>query len=187
LRPVKSLQPSPTVQVWDPLVRVFHWTLALSFAAAWATAEHMERLHELIGYFAGALVAVRVLWGFLGPRYARFSQFVRPPSAVLAYLKAAAAGSERRFLGHNPAGGAMIVILLAAIAATAVTGWLMTTDAFWGSTAMQAAHAVAAYGVLLLVCVHLGGVALASLRHRENLPLAMVSGGKRAPRHGDVV
>ena len=174
------------VRVWDPLVRVFHWTLALSFAAAWATAEDWRRLHESVGYLAGGLVAVRVAWGFLGPRYARFSQFVRPPHAVLAYLKAMADGSEPRFIGHNPAGGAMIVVLLAAMGATAATGWLMTTDAFWGSAAMQALHAAAAYGVLLLVCVHLGGVALASLRHRENLPRAMVFGDKRAPRAGDV-
>jgi len=175
------------VRVWDPFVRVFHWTLALGFTAAWATAEDWRRLHELVGYLAGGLVAARVIWGFLGPRYARFSQFVRPPRAVLAYLKAMATGSECRFLGHNPAGGAMIVVLLAAMGATAGTGWLLTTDAFWGSTAMQVLHAAAAYGVLILVCAHLGGVALASLRHRENLPRAMVFGDKRAPQAGDVI
>ena len=79
-----------------------------------------------------------VVWGFVGPRYARFAQFVRSPKTVIDYLRAIKDGSERRYVGHNPAGGAMIVVLLAAMAATAVSGWLLTTDAFWGSTSRAA-------------------------------------------------
>jgi cytochrome b len=175
-----------TIRVWDPYVRTFHWTLALCFAVAWLSGEGPETLHNLAGYAAGALVLGRVAWGFLGTGYARFSQFVRSPAAVVDYLKSIAAGSERRFIGHNPAGGAMIVVLLAALAATAATGWMMTTDAFWGSTSLQRLHSTLAHGVLLLVLAHLGGVALASLRHRENLVRAMVAGDKRAPGPGDV-
>ena len=126
-----------TVRVWDPFVRAFHWSLALSFAVAWLSGEGPERLHELAGYATGALVIARVAWGFLGTGYARFSQFVRSPAAVVDYLKSVAAGSERRFVGHNPAGGAMIVILIATLAATAATGWMLTTNAFWGSTLLQ--------------------------------------------------
>ena len=125
------------IRVWDPLVRTFHWTLALSFAVAWLSSEPSGRLHELAGYVVGVLVLARVAWGFLGSGYARFSQFVQPPAAVAAYLSSIATGSERRFIGHNPAGGAMIVILLASMMATAATGWLLTTDAFWGSLAVQ--------------------------------------------------
>ncbi len=174
------------IRVWDPFVRAFHWTLAVSFAVAWLSSEHLEGLHDAAGYVAGALVAARVIWGFVGPGYARFSQFVRSTETVVGYLRAVADGSERRFVGHNPAGGAMIVVLLGAMAATAASGWLLTTDAFWGSTAAQRAHSLLADGVLLLVLLHLGGVALASLRHRENLVRAMVVGVKRAAGPGDV-
>ena len=119
-------------RVWDPLVRAFHWALAASFAVAWLSSENWDSLHNAAGYAAGALVALRVVWGFLGPRYARFAQFVRSPDTVIAYLRAIKDGSERRYIGHNPAGGVMIVVLLVAIAATAVSGCLLTTDAFWG-------------------------------------------------------
>ncbi len=174
------------IRVWDPFVRAFHWALALSFAVAWLSAENMETVHNAAGYVAGALVAARTVWGFVGPDYARFSQFVRSPAMVLGYLKAVSEGSERRFIGHNPAGGAMIVVLLAAMAAAVLTGWLMTTDAFWGSAAAQHVHSIVAHGVLMLVLAHLAGVALASVRHRENLARAMVLGVKRAPEPGDV-
>ena len=164
-----------TIRVWDPFVRAFHWSLALSFAVAWLSGEGPERLHELAGYAAGALVIARVAWGFLGTGYARFSQFVRSPAAVVDYLKSVAAGSERRFVGHNPAGGAMIVALLASLAATAATGWMLTTDAFWGSVTLQRLHSVLAHGVLLLVLAP-------SLRGRAREP---ASSGKPGPRHGD--
>ncbi|MBI3672756.1 MAG: cytochrome B [Rhizobiales bacterium] len=99
-------------RVWDPLVRVFHWSLAASFAVAWFTPGDSGVLHQWAGFAAAGLVAIRVLWGFLGTPYARFSQFVRHPAEVLAYLRDIAAAREARHLGHNPAGGAMIVALL---------------------------------------------------------------------------
>ena len=174
------------IRVWDPFVRAFHWALVASFAVAWLSSENWERLHDAAGYAAGALVALRIVWGFVGPRYARFAQFVRSPDTVIGYLRAIKGGSERRYIGHNPAGGAMIVVLLVAMAATAVSGWLLTTDAFWGWTVMQHAHSLLAHGVLALVVLHVIGVAIASLRHRENLARAMVVGVKRAAGPGDV-
>jgi cytochrome b len=174
------------IRVWDPFVRAFHWSLVLSFADAWLSTDGLEDLHDWAGAVAGALVAMRVVWGFLGAPYARFAQFVRSPSAVVAYLKAIATGSEARFLGHNPAGGAMIVALLIAMAATATTGWMLTTDALWGVRWAQRLHSLVAHGLLLLVLAHLAGVALAILRHRENLVGAMIFGDKRAPEPGDV-
>jgi cytochrome b len=175
------------IRVWDFFVRAFHWALAACFAVAWLSSENWERLHDAVGYAAGALVALRVVWGFLGPRYARFAQFVRSPDTVIAYLRAIKDGSERRYIGHNPAGGAMIVVLLVAIAGTAVSGWLLTTDALWGSAVLQHVHSLLAHGALALVVVHLAGVALASLRHHENLARAMVVGVKRAAGPGDVI
>src|SRR5258707_8998669 len=147
------------ISVWDPLVRAFHWALAASFAVAWLSSENWDSLHNAAGYAAGALVALRVVWGFLGRRYARFAQFVRSPDTVITYLRAIKDGSERRYIGHNPAGGAMIVVLLVAMAATVVSGWLLTTDTFWGSTSLQHVHSLLAHGVLALVVVHLAGVA----------------------------
>lgn len=172
------------VPVWDPFVRVYHWVQAALIAAAWLSADEWKSLHEWLGYAVALLVALRLVWGFVGPRRARFSDFVRGPRAVLAYLRDLAAGREPRMLGHNPAGGAMIVALLATIAATALTGWLQTTNAFWGSEAVEALHEGLATAILVLVAGHVLGVMLESWRHRENLALAMVTGRKR-PLAGD--
>jgi cytochrome b len=100
------------IPVWDPLVRLFHWSLALSFAIAWFSANAWDDLHIWAGYASGALILARVAWGVFGTPYARFSQFVRSPRSVLAYLKAIARGGEQRYVGHNPAGGAMVVALI---------------------------------------------------------------------------
>lgn len=175
------------VRIWDPLVRIFHWSLAASFLVAWLSAEEWRALHLWAGYAAGALIAFRLLWGLVGPRYARFGQFVKRPSTVAGYLAAVLRGREARHLGHNPAGGAMILALLTGIAALCLTGWLSTTDAFWGVEWVEAAHETLADLLLALVGLHLLGVLVASLRHRENLPRAMVTGRKRPAAPGDVV
>ena len=167
------------VRVWDPLVRLFHWSLVVSFAVAWLSSHASDNLHMLAGYAAGGLILLRVVWGVIGTPYARFSSFVRSPATVIDYLGAILRGNEARYVGHNPAGGAMILALLAGMLVTATTGWLLTTDAFWGDERMQHLHHWSADAVLLLVGVHLAGVALASFRHRENLIAAMIVGRKR--------
>ena len=174
------------VGVWDPLVRLFHWSLAASIALAWFTSTWRDSFHNDFGYVAAGLVAVRLLWGLIGPRYARFSQFCRHPSRVLGYLRDIFKGHEARYVGHNPAGGAMVIVLLAMISLTAFTGWMMTTDAWFGVDWVQITHKFCAYTVIALVAVHLCGVALASFRHRENLVKAMITGRKREPAEGDV-
>ena len=175
-----------TIRVWDPFVRAFHWTLVATFALCWFTPHAAETLHGYLGYAALALIVARVVWGFAGPPYARFSSFVRSPAAVAAYISAIARGREPRYIGHNPAGGAMIVALMLGIVAAGVSGWALTTDAFWGSEAATGVHSLIAHAVAALIVFHLGGVALASFRHRENLPRAMLTGAKRAPAAGDV-
>ncbi len=174
------------MRIWDPFVRAFHWTLVASFVVCWLSTQVWEDLHAWAGAVVGALALARVVWGFVGGGYARFAQFVRAPRVVLAYLGAIARGSEARFVGHNPAGGAMIVALLIVVAATVASGYAMTTDALWGSTGAQRLHSLIAHGLVLLVLVHLVGVARASLRHRENLVRAMIFGDKRAPAPDDV-
>lgn len=180
-------QPSQEmVRVWDRVVRSFHWALVLSFVTAWLTSHSSEDIHHWAGYTSVALVAMRLLWGVLGTPYARFSQFVRDPGTVLRYLSAILSGREARYLGHNPAGGAMVIVLIAAMGSTALTGWLMTTEAYFGVSWVETAHSLSAHGLLVLVLLHIGGVTLASFRHRENLVRAMITGRKRKAEPADI-
>jgi cytochrome b len=175
------------VKVWDTSVRVFHWGLVLSLATAWASADEMRELHEFAGYAAGTLVVARLLLGFAGSRYARFSQFVRRPSRIIAYAGDVVVHRERRYLGHNPLGGLMVLALIVLIAAIATTGWLQTTDAYWGIEWVEDLHRRLVNVLIGCVMLHLIGVLVASLRHGENLVRAMVTGLKRAPEPGDVM
>lgn len=196
-----------TVPVWDPLVRIFHWGLVGAVAVAWFTADEVQSAHEIAGYAVAGLVAFRLVWGFAGGRHARFVRFLRGPRATLAYLGEMARGRERRHIGHNPAGAAMIVALLVSLSATAFTGWWIAEparlvlqverpaitepdlagddDGEGRDDAVEELHEALANLTLLLVALHLGGVALASVRHRENLARAMVTGRKRAPGPDD--
>jgi cytochrome b len=167
------------IPVWDPLVRAFHWSLVVLFVAAYATAEDAEALHRFIGYGIAALLAARVVWGFIGSRHARFTDFVRSPRAVLAYLKLAGTHRAPRYLGHNPAGGAMTIALMAMIGGICWTGHLMTTSSGWGSEVLEGVHALLANGTIVLIALHLVGNLLSSLLHRENLTMSMITGLKR--------
>ena len=126
------------------------------------------------------LVAFRLVWGLIGTRHARFTEFVPTPAGLLAYVRDLATGEARRHLGHNPAGGAMVVTLLAMVALTAGSGWLLVTDRFWGSDWVEALHRGAAWLTLALIACHVTGVVVSSVLHSENLVLAMLTGRKRA-------
>lgn len=170
------------VRVWDLYVRLFHWGLVASFAIAWLTAKDWHVLHHWSGYAAIALVAFRLVWGFAGTPYARFSAFVRSPAVVLDFLRAMWRREEPRYRGHNPAGAVMILALLGALLATGSTGWMMTLDAFWGVDWVEPVHGLLANAMLAMVVLHLGGVIWASRAHKENLARAMITGIKRADR-----
>jgi cytochrome b len=148
--------PPATVKVWDLFVRLFHWSLVALFVVAYATGDEVERVHIAAGYSIAALLALRIIWGFVGPRHARF-----------------------RHLGHNPAGGLMIVALIVMLAATCATGYMMTTDAYWGAKWVEETHEVLANATVALIALHVLGVLVASFQHRENLVKAMVTGRKR--------
>lgn len=169
-----------TVKVWDPLVRLFHWSLVVAFGVAWATGDELQTVHEIAGYTIAGLVAFRIVWGLVGSTHARFTDFVRSPAAVAGYLVDTARLRARRYLGHNPAGGAMILALLVMLAVICTTGFLMTTDAFWGVEWVEETHEVAVNLTLVLIGLHLAGVFVASFEHRENLVRAMITGRKRA-------
>jgi cytochrome b len=171
--------PPATVKVWDLFVRVFHWSLVALFVLAYATGDEIEQVHIAAGYTIAALVALRILWGFVGPYHARFANFVLPPRGVLAYLRDVALLRAPRYLGHNPAGGAMIVALLMTLAGTCATGIMMTSDALWGAKWVEDVHEIFANLMVGLIAFHVLGVLIASFEHRENLVTAMFTGRKR--------
>ena len=181
------------VKVWDPFVRLFHWSLVAAFFVAYFTEEDQLQPHVVAGYVVGALIVARLAWGIVGPRHARFTDFVRGPGRTFAYLGRMLRGRARRYLGHNPAGGAMIVTLLLALTATVVTGlviygadkglgplapWLAGQEELGES--LEEAHEFLANFTLFLVLLHIGGVVAGSFMHRENLVRSMVTGYKRA-------
>ena len=180
-QPTPSARHSPPMaRVWDPFVRVFHWSLVTSFAVAWFSPQTTPAtLHYWAGYAAASLIMLRLIWGFLGTPHARFSSFVRHPRTVIRYVQDILKGREARYIGHNPAGGAMVLALMAMMVGTSLTGWMMTTDRYFGVAWVETVHELASHALLVLILAHLGGVALASYRHRENLVRAMVSGRKR--------
>lgn len=187
------MQSSEQQRVWDPLVRIFHWTLASAFVVAWVTEDDLLTLHVWAGYIIGGLLLLRLLWGVVGSRHARFGDFVRSPATVMGYLRDVIAFRARRHIGHNPAGGAMVVTMLLLLTAATLSGLAvygagefsgplasLFFDApnFWGDL-LEGLHELCANVTLLLVVFHLLGVLLASLQHRENLVRSMITGLKR--------
>jgi cytochrome b len=194
-----------TTLVWDPVVRFGHWALVAAFAVAYFSAEEEaggpDPLHVWGGYVVGAIVVMRVLWGFVGPRHARFSDFVCGPIKAVAYLRDLLLGKGRRYLGHSPAGGAMVLALLVFLAATVATGLVAYGEQGKGPLAavmvsdvnvngheaggertentIGELHGLLADITVALVVLHIFGVMRASFVHRENLVLAMISGRKR--------
>ena len=180
------------IKVWDPLVRVFHWTLVLAFFIAYLTEEDFLTVHSYAGYTVLGLLMFRIVWGLIGTRYARFSDFVYSPETIKQFLKDTLSLKARRYIGHNPAGGAMIVLMIISLVITTVSGlavygaeeqlgpmagWF--TSEFWGE-AFEELHEFFANFTLLLVFIHVSGVVVESLIHRENLAKSMVTGLKAA-------
>ena len=207
-----ALAKTSWIRVWDPLVRFGHWALVIAFAVAYLSGEEegeASELHEWAGYIVGGIVVWRVVWGLSGPQRARFSDFVTGPMGSVRYLVSLMTGHAKRYAGHSPAGGAMVVALLVSLALTVVTGLVaeqgegkaslghgragIVTQAFADQergtrvgnrgeeheSAIGEAHAVLANITLALIVFHILGVALASFVHRENLVRAMVTGEKR--------
>lgn len=165
--------------VWDLPVRVFHWALAASFVAAYAISdsERWRNLHVAFGYTVAALVAFRLLWGFVGTHHARFASFRYRPMEAIAYLREIATGRARHYTGHNPAGSWAVYAILVLAAGTAVSGYLTLNEI--GGDAFEEVHELLANAWLVVVAFHVAGVIASSLAHRENLARAMVTGYKR--------
>lgn len=111
-----------SVKVWDVFIRIFHWTLVGSMLGMYLSGENFKGAHVYLGYFIICLILARVWWGFLGPKHVRFSDFLYRPGTIWNYLKSLIKGNPKHYLGHNPAGGLMIIIMLAALLLTTFTG-----------------------------------------------------------------
>ena len=167
------------VKVWDLLTRIFHWSLVVAFATAWVTEDDFKDLHELAGYVVLGLVAFRLIYGFIGPKHSRFSDFIKSPVSVKAYLFNLLAGRHESHLGHNLAAGYMVMALLASVTLAALTGWMMEIDMFWGYEWVEEIHEALASLALGLVFIHIAGVIVMSLVEKQNLVKSMLTGFKR--------
>ena len=166
------------ILVWDAPTRVFHWLLAASFAGAFLTAEseRLRSLHVGFGYTMLGLLAFRVIWGLAGTRYARFSAFAFGPRRVASYLKSLLRFSPQHYVGHNPAGSWAIFALMILGLVTGATGYANYEGI--GGDWLEELHEAAANGFLGVVIVHVAGVVVSSLLHRENLARSMLTGYK---------
>ncbi|HEX5931549.1 MAG TPA: cytochrome b/b6 domain-containing protein [Methyloceanibacter sp.] len=188
--PHRSATQAAPIYVWDPFVRIFHWTLVVAFTVAYLTEDDLLTLHVWAGYLVGALVVARVVWGFVGSPHARFADFLYAPGTTLRYVRDLMLFRAERHLGHSPGGGYMVILLMVFLTATVITGLVVyggdqqagpLAGMFTEDTgeATEEVHEVLANITLALVIAHIAAVVLASFAHRENLIGAMVTGYKR--------
>jgi cytochrome b len=180
-------------KIWDIFIRIFHWGLVATFAIAYLTEDDFPLLHVYAGYTMMALIFLRLIWGFIGSRHARFSNFIVRPTCIIKYIKDVVHFRAKRYLGHNPAGGAMVIALLISLSMTLLFGLLTYgTVEFSGPLAGLASgvsdsladvfkelHEFFANFSMFLVISHVIGVAVASLQHKENLVRSMINGYKQ--------
>ena len=167
------------VQVWDPFVRIFHWSLVACVLTNYFVNDDGKDLHQWTGYAASALVALRVVWGFIGTRHARFADFFPTPARLRTHLAALRAGRVDHHTGHNPLGALMMLALMVLVLALGLTGFLQTTDTFWGDEWLQDLHALIASALIALAGLHAAAAILMGRIERTNLVGAMVTGVKR--------
>lgn len=166
------------IYVWDPLVRLFHWSLVAAFLANALFTRPGKDLHETVGYVVAGLIALRLVWGLVGPRHARLSDFAPRPGAALEQVQEMATGRRNVHAGHSPLGALMIWNLLATLAAIALTGWMQTTLTFFGVEWVAQAHEVLVTWAEISAAAHVLAVVLESRRLRVNLPKSMLTGYK---------
>ncbi|MEN3349987.1 MAG: hypothetical protein V7632_3622 [Bradyrhizobium sp.] len=172
-----------TVQVWDLPLRLWHWALAVLVLIAWVTPSTYDRLHRLAGYSVIALLAFRLVWGFAGTRYSRFSKLGVRLRAAPRYIWNLRRGITGRYIGLNPAGTIMLVALLLALAVSTITGAMSVTVTFFGIWWVEDTHAWASDAVIILAGLHVLGVVVMAILQRQNLVRAMFSGRKYIRHH----
>ena len=189
---------SSSVKAWDPLIRIFHWSLVVFVLLAFLSEDDWSTLHLWSGYAVTLLIGFRLLWGLVGTRNARFTSFVRSRRAVVQHLKAMLTFKAPHYLGHNPAAAVMVILLLTSIALVAFSGMVLiagggqgplaaTFFSTWHGEWVEEIHEFFANFTLLLVIFHLAGVLFSSLLEGENLAKAMVTGRKKMRSHWEDV
>lgn len=172
---------TPRVTLWDPFVRLFHWSLAAAFLLNRFLTEAGESVHEWLGYAAVGLVLLRVAWGFAATGAARWDHFWPTPSRLAAHVRELRAGRPHRQLGHSPLGAVVMIAMMLGILLLGATGFAMQEiDYFWGDERLHVLHAWLADAVLALAAVHVMAAVVQSLWLGENLPLSMITGRRRA-------
>ncbi|MDR3411666.1 MAG: cytochrome b/b6 domain-containing protein [Formivibrio sp.] len=165
------------IRVWDPLVRLLHWVLVgCVISNLFNASGHFA--HRTLGLIAAGAVTVRLVWGFVGPQYARFSDWFPTPTRLIPYLRALLRNQAPRHLGHNPAAAVMMLTLMALVLGLGVSGYLMTTDAFYENETLQGVHESLVSILQAAVIVHVLAALYESWKHRENLIGSMVHGYK---------
>ncbi|WP_027543823.1 cytochrome b/b6 domain-containing protein [Bradyrhizobium sp. WSM2254] len=172
-----------TIAVWDLPLRLWHWALAICVLAAWFTPTVYDRLHRIVGYTVLGLLAFRLVWGFWGSRYSRFRMVGVRLRAAPGYLWNLRRGMTGRYIGLNPAGTLMLVVLLASLAVSTITGAMSVTATFFGVWWVEDTHHYSSDAVIVLVVLHVVGVVLMGILQRENLIRAMITGRKRIRTH----
>ncbi|MES0371981.1 MAG: cytochrome b/b6 domain-containing protein [Mariprofundaceae bacterium] len=200
-----------SVKVWDILIRVFHWSLAIFFLLAYVTGDELEIMHAYIGYIIIGLLGLRIIWGIIGTQYARFTNFIYSPKTIMSYLKSLLTSSPKHYLGHNPAGGAMVIVMILFLTLVSWSGLkayeaegkgplvAMETSIISEAVAdswyeddhrhghkdddfWEDIHEFTVNFMLLLILFHLGGILVSSALHKENLVRAMITGRKNAKK-----
>jgi cytochrome b len=180
VRGVSDRRPADrTVAVWDLPLRLWHWVLTASVLVAWFTPTLYDSLHRVVGYTIIGLLVFRLVWGGLGSRYSRFRMVGVRLRAAPNYLWNLRRGITGRYIGLNPAGTLMLVVLLLSLSVSAITGALSVTVTFFGVWWIEDTHAYASDAIIVLVGLHIVGVVLMGLLQRENLIRAMITGRKR--------
>ena len=169
------------VKVWDRFVRAFHWTLVTCILLNYFVLEAGETPHRWLGYLACALVCARFVWGFVGPRYARFSNFFPTPERIQRHVRNVRSGTHDDYAGHNPVGALMIFALMGLVIALGVTGYLQGTDAYWGEDWVQDLHEALASTLIGFAGLHAAAAIVMGRLERTNLVRAMVTGVKVRP------
>lgn len=179
---MQSTPPALPARVWDRFVRFFHWSLVSCVLINFFLVDDGETLHQWIGYFASGLIVARIVWGFVGSEHARFTSFFPTPARLRAHLAAIRSGNAGVHLGHNPLGAVMMLALMALVLALGLSGFLQTTDAFWGEEWLQEVHEVLASALIGLAGLHAAAAIVMGRLEGVNLVGAMITGVKRARR-----
>ena len=167
------------VRVWDILVRVTHWAVAAGIIANLLFTEDGSELHQYVGYVVVGLVVIRLLWGFVGTRYARFSEFFPTPLRIKRHLSALSIRrTDEQHLGHNPLAAIMMLLLWAVIIGLGITGYLMEAQILGNDDLLEEAHELLANSLYLLVPLHVIAAIAMSYWQRQNLIKSMITGNK---------